>query len=318
MLPVYGGSPSVWTICLLFFQLLLWIAYGYSWTISRIKSPYLWRLTHLIVFTISFSAIPLMLAQIVAGDYPEFSILITLIKQLSLPLLVIASSAPLIQLAYSQTSLNGAKDPYFLYAASNSGSLLALLLYPFVIERFIGLHTQFWCWSVGYVAYFVCLSFCFFTIPFRSSTLVANQQADNLSWRLIANWLVLSFIPCSLMLGVTFYVTSDVAATPLLWVIPLALYLLSFVFTFQSKPWISTFFHRRYLLLVIFFPLLIILSGPNFLKAWQLILFHFAAFFALAIYCHGRIYASRPPAYHLTLFYVTAHPSLKSVSPFKA
>lgn len=304
ILPIYGGSPGVWTVCMLFFQLLLWLSYGYGWLMSRIKDQYVWRLLHIIIFIVSFSAIPLMMNQLTPGITPELAILTTLIKQLSLPLLIIASSAPLIQYAYSQTTLSRANDPYFLYAASNVGSLLGLLLYPFFIERFSNLNTQFWSWSAGYVFYFICLSFCFFAFSLKTNAQITkNKQTENIPWKTIAQWLMLSFIPCSLMLGVTLYVTSDIAATPMLWIIPLALYLLSFVFTFQSKSWIKLSFLNKYLLLITFFPLVIIFGGPNFFKTWQLIIFHFFAFFALALYCHGRLYQSRPSTNHLTLFY---------------
>lgn len=303
ILPVYGGSPGVWTICMLYFQLLLWLSYGYSWLLSKIKQAYIWRLVHTIFFIISFSAIPLTMTHLSPGLNPEFAILGDLLKHLSLPLLIIASSAPLIQYAYSQTTLKHATDPYFLYAASNAGSFLALLLYPLLIERFSTLDIQFWIWNVGYVLYFICLSLCLFAIPQSVNTQVQPSQLKAIPLKKVAYWLMLSFIPCSLMLGVTLYVTSDIAATPLLWIIPLALYLLSFIITFQSKPWVKPRSLGRYLLLIIFFPLLIIFGGPDFFKTWQLIIFHFFAYFALALYCHGRLYQSRPPVRHLTLFY---------------
>jgi len=181
ILPIYGGSPGVWTICMLFFQLLLWLAYGYSWLITRIRNGYIWRIIHVIVFIVSFSAIPLLMTHLHPGDNPELAILITLVRHLFLPLLIIASSAPLIQYAYSQTSLKQASDPYFLYGASNFGSLLALLFYPFIIERFSSLTTQFWGWNIGYLCYFICISFCFFAVPYQSNQQLAKNNTDDIS-----------------------------------------------------------------------------------------------------------------------------------------
>jgi hypothetical protein len=303
LLPVYGGSPGVWTICVLFFQLTLWLAYGYSWLISRIKRPFLWRGLHLVLIAVSFSAIPVLMEYLSPNQNPEQAILLSLIKQLLLPLLIIASSAPLIQYAYSQTSLKQASDPYFLYIASNSGSILALLLYPWIIERYSYLGTQFIGWNVGYILYFVLLSICLFAFPKQQTTKIATNPNSAIAWKKPLYWVVLSFIPCSLMLGVTFYVSSEIAVTPLLWSIPLALYLLSFILTFHSKSWVKHVNLHRYLILAAFFPLIVILGGPIIFKGWQLILFHYLSFFTIAIYCHNLLYQNRPPTHQLTLFY---------------
>lgn len=156
LLPAYGGTPAVWTVCMFFFQSLLLFAYGYAWLLSQFTAIW-WRLSHTLLIILSVLSLPLLLMISSEQGEPEFTILHNLIYQLGLPLLVIAASAPLLQFAYSQTKDKKASDPYFLYVASNVGSLLALLAYPWLIEHYIGLRKQFYYWNIGYCIYIVFL-----------------------------------------------------------------------------------------------------------------------------------------------------------------
>ncbi|KTD13407.1 spermidine synthase [Legionella jamestowniensis] len=302
LLPVYGGTPAVWTVCMLFFQSLLLVAYGYAWLLSRFVTVWEWRLAHILLVLISLFSLPFMLTILPEKGTPEFIILRHLIYQLGLPLLVIAASAPLLQFAYSQTQGKKANDPYFLYVASNIGSLLALLTYPWVIERFIGLKTQFYLWTIGYIVYLIALGGIFFGISYQP-LLKQNIKTLSLPWRLKFQWIGYSFVPCSLLLGVTFYITTDIAATPIFWVLPLALYLLSFIITFAEKPLISFSWVERNALFFFIFPVVGFILG-NVLPAWQFIFFHLLNFFVFALLCHGRLIQSRPPASQLTSFYL--------------
>lgn len=302
MLPVYGGTPAVWTVCMLFFQSLLLCAYGYAWLLSRFANPWLWRLLHILLILLSLTVFPLEFVPSFSGGSPDLSLLKLLVSQLGLPLFVVGASAPLLQFAYSQTQAKQANDPYFLYAASNVGSLLALMSYPWVIERYIGLSKQFHYWNLAFVLYLVLLGLVLFAIPYRQG-LKTKLESYHLSWVTMLRWVGYSFIPCSLMLGVTFYISTDIAATPLFWVLPLAIYLLSFVITFAKKPIISHEWVKRNILFFIIFPLLGFIIGANFLSAWQLIIFHLASFFMLALLCHGELVQIRPPASRLTSFY---------------
>ena len=144
LLPVYGGTPAVWTVCMLFFQLLLLLAYSYAWVLSRFSK---WRVVHLCVCLLSLCVMPMSFVPQASEGTPEIQILLGLLLQLGLPLLVVGASAPLLQFAYSQTSGKRAADPYFLYVASNTGSLLALLSYPWLVERFSGVTQQFYGWN---------------------------------------------------------------------------------------------------------------------------------------------------------------------------
>lgn len=302
LLPVYGGTPAVWTVCMLFFQVVLLFAYGYAAMLGFFNKPMVWRLTHSALILLSFIALPVLFRPLIINAPPEWSILSNLLTQLGLPLLVIGASAPLLQFAYSQTKEKGAADPYFLYAASNLGSLLSLLLYPWVIERFIGLKNQFYLWSIGYVIYVVLLFLVFYTYRYQPLE-KQNATAAAWPWQKMWYWIFLSFVPCSLMLGVTLYITTDIAATPLFWVLPLAIYLLTFVLVFTNKPLISFPWIARNSIFFLIFPIIGFILNTGQIKIWQSILFHLLNFFILTLLCHRQLFLSRPKPQLLTLFY---------------
>lgn len=302
LLPVYGGTPTVWTVCMLFFQIILLLAYGYVWLLSQFRKPLVWRSVHCVLVALSLLAVPLLFHPLALEGAPEWSILCTLLLQLGLPLVVVGASAPLLQFAYSQTKGKQAADPYFLYAASNAGSLLALLFYPWVFERFIGLTQQFHWWSIGYGAYLALLFILLWGTRYQAPAVQAAVKTS-WPWREMVYWIFLGFVPCSLMMGVTLYITTDIAATPLFWVLPLALYLLTFVLAFQKKPFISPAWIKRNTLFFILFTVIGFILGMNKVRAWEIILFNLASFFMVAMLCHGELFARRPQPQLLTLFY---------------
>ena len=302
LLPVYGGTPAVWTVCMLFFQISLLIAYAYAWVLSRFPGSYIWRCTHLIICLLSLCVLPLSFVPMPGLGAPEGLILKNLLLQLGLPLLVVCASAPLLQFAYSQTSGKRATDPYFLYVASNSGSLLALLSYPWLVERYSGVILQFHAWNIIYLVYLSLIFWILFAVSYKPVVRTALTAVHiECSKKII--WVFLSFVPCSLMLGVTFYISTDIAATPLFWVLPLALYLLSFVVTFATRPIISHAFVVRYTLVVLAFPILGFIIGANQIQAAPLIIANLSGFFMLALLCQGELVRSRPSVEKLTTFY---------------
>lgn len=302
LLPFYGGTPAVWIVCMLFFQCVLLASYAYVWLLSQSKRVILWRNIHALLILISLITLPLILRPTSTEGAPEWNILLTLLIELGLPLLVIGASAPLLQFAYSQTTAKDARDPYFLYAASNVGSLLALVLYPCCLERYIGLTQQFYFWNIGYGIYLLLLAPVLFLNRFQPLA-VSTIQEGQITWRDIATWIFLSFIPCSMMLGVTLFITADVAATPLFWVLPLALYLITFIITFNKKPLISHGWVIRNSLFFLIFTLLCFILGVSQIKAWQLVLFNLLSFFVLGLLCHGELYLKRPSTNYLPVFY---------------
>ena len=302
LLPIYGGTPAVWTVCMLFFQTVLLLAYGYAWVLSKVKGVCSWRVIHLSVCALSILALPLMFVPVSSAGVPEILILKTLLFQLGLPLLVVAASAPLLQFAYSQTAVKRAADPYFLYVASNSGSLLALLTYPWLVERYTGINQQFYGWSLTYLFYLAFLLYLLLAVRYEPVAPFEIKPVK-ITLKQSALWVFLSFIPCSLMLGVTFYISTDIAATPLFWVLPLALYLLSFVVTFARKPIISHAWVVRNTLFILVFPILGFILDANQLQVVQLIIANLAGFFMMALLCHGELVRTRPVAHQLTTFY---------------
>ena len=302
LLPFYGGTPAVWTVCMLFFQLLLLVAYAYAWILSQFKASYHWRLIHFIICFFSLSALPLNYLPVSGLGAPEWLILKDLFLQLGLPLLVVGSSAPLLQYAYSQTSGRQAADPYFLYVASNVGSLIALLSYPWFVERYWGVEQQLHLWNVVYLVYLAMLFYLLFSVHFKSK-IHAEVENIKIAYSRYAIWIFLSFVPCSLMMGVTFYISTDIAATPLFWVVPLALYLLSFVVTFARHPVISHAWVVRNVLLVMVFPMLGFICDTYQNTLIFLIFIHLFCFFMFALLCHGELINLRPKTQKLTAFY---------------
>lgn len=302
LLPIFGGTPAVWTVCMLFFQIALLVSYGYVWLLSSFKKPVVWRSIHLLFVGLSLLTLPILFHPTISDASPEWDILVNLVRQLGPPLFIIAASAPLLQFAYSQTNKKGAQDPYFLYIASNLGSLLSLLSYPWFIERYLGLSFQFRWWSTGYMVYLGLLLLVLLTNTYQPIEEV-QEQVEAVPWRTRLVWIFLSFIPCSLMLGVTLYITTDVAPTPLFWVLPLALYLLTFVLTFTTKSVISHGWIVRNCLFFLIFTVIGFSLGVSQMRAWQIVLFNLLSFYTLALLCHGELFLRRPKAQHLTLFY---------------
>ena len=302
LLPIYGGTPAVWTVCMLFFQLLLLIAYAYAWGLSKLRTPRHWQCVHFIVCLLSLCVLPLSYVPVSGLGVPEWLILKDLLWQLGLPLLVVGSSAPLLQYAYSQTTCKQAADPYFLYVASNAGSLLALLSYPWLIERYWGIFQQFNGWNIVYLLYLAALCYLLFGVRYHSF-IQQGIRPVKIAYSRYALWVFLSFVPCSLMLGVTFYISTDVAATPLFWVLPLSLYLLSFIVTFAKKPIISHAWVVRNVLVFMVFPILGFVCGPYQIHVMSLMIGHLLGFFMLALLCHGELVRMRPEPQKLTAFY---------------
>ncbi|CDZ78525.1 spermidine synthase [Legionella massiliensis] len=303
ILPIYGGSPAVWTLSVLFFQFSLLVSYGYAWFLSRFADKsWRWRLGHCLLILLSLSAFPLTLAPTLAAGAPDLALLKLLLGQLGLPLLVVGASSPLLQFAYSQVQTRQKEDPYFLFVSSNVGSLLALISYPWIIEHYIGLSQQLHYWNYAFIGYLLLIALVLIALPYRNQAMIKTERAP-LHWQSVLRWIAYSFIPCSLMLGLTFYISTDIAATPLFWVLPLAVYLLTFIITFARKPVISHHWVRKYSLFFIAAPMISFIFGAQVLQVWQIMTLHLASFFVLALLCHGELVRIRPPVNQLTIFY---------------
>ena len=314
LLPLLGGTPAVWNTCMVFFQAVLLGGYAYALLVSR------WPLrrqliAQLALLCVAFISLPIGLSarwinSVPASGDPSWWLLACLAATVGLPFFIISSNSPLLQKWFSRTTAEAARDPYFLYAASNAGSLLSLLAYPVLLEPFFTLRTQSRIWTIAYGA-MVLLIGVHALLLFRSSNpgetvapevLVKDEPKLTLSRRL--RWLLLAFAPSSLMLGVTSYITTDIASVPLLWIIPLALYLLTMVFAFARRQVVSSRLADLVVPGATVVLLMLYLADSSGRGSRMLMVLHLAYFFFAALMCHSRLAADRPGPTHLAQFYV--------------
>ncbi|HMF13794.1 MAG TPA: hypothetical protein VKE94_15855, partial [Gemmataceae bacterium] len=263
VLPSLGGTPQVWNTCMVFFQAALLGGYLYSHEISKrfgLRKQVLFQFALLLLPLIPLAWLKLDVDAIAKGWLPPPTesnpikwLLLVLALVAGLPFFVVATSAPLLQKWYADTGATGAKDPYFLYGASNLGSMLALVAYPTLIQPTLNLPQQARYWAMGYALLLTLTVVCGLCARFFSrsrkqgsglewlreaqqATLAADDDSDRVPLLRRVRWIALAFVPSSLMLGVTTYVTTDVAPVPLLWIIPLTLYLFTFILVFTRLP----------------------------------------------------------------------------------
>ena len=308
MLPRLGGTPMVWNTCVVFFQAALLVGYFGAHLATRPGLPrsVAWLYPALIAGAMIF--LPLSFPRVPTGDdQPAVWLLGELGRVAAMPTIALSMSAPALQAWFSTTQLQGAEDPYFLYAASNAGSLLALLAYPTIIEPSLGLHQQARVWAAGFVILAGLVGTCaVVTRRYRQHP----SGADDISLPAViapaqrVRWITLAFIPSSLMLGVTTYISTDIAAVPLIWVVPLALYLATFVIAFgqRARREAASAAERRVPLLAT--SVAVFIASNAVLPIQFDVPLHLAMFTAVALMCHGRLAAARPSAKHLTEFYL--------------
>ena len=311
LLPLLGGGAVVWTTAVAFFQVALVAGYLYAHVAARKLGTR--RNVWLHVALLAAVAWLFPLRAPTAWTAPQAHQALWLFARLSAtigPLFVLlAATAPLLQSWLASSGHRSARDPYFLYAASNAGSLLALSAYPIAVEPFVGLARQRHLWSAGLALAVACLAACAVATRLRGGRAEGGEQAapppgdgaGAVGWRTRARWLALAAVPSSLLLSVTTYVTTDLVGVPLLWVIPLALYLVTFILAFSARQGLPA---RRMLWLQ---PLLLVpLAAEMFVTtvggALVLLPIHLTVFFVTALCCHQTLAASRPRADRSTEF----------------
>ena len=308
-LPQLGGTPNVWNICLFFFQSTLLLSYTYAHALVRRLSPKGQIGLHSAVLAAVSLTLPLKFVSeaMPSSELPAFWLLGRLAVTVGPPFFAIAATAPLLQRWFSQIGHKDSGDPYFLYAASNFGSLLTLIAYPLVIEPNLSLNEQSQLWSEGFVvlvlglglaavAYWAPSTVSSVEVELSAPTRNRNRGRERLGW------VALAFMPSSLLLGVTAHITTDIAATPLFWVVPLALYLLTFVLTFARQPPLSHTAMVR-LLPIVLIPALLFVHPLVAMPALLMLPLNLACFFAIAMVCHGQLAQQRPETDRLTEFY---------------
>lgn len=352
VLPLLGGTPSVWNTCLLFFQGALLVGYLYAHITSRWLTVTRQAALHLVLLVLAALTLPIAVAHqtppTTGTGAAIWWLLVLLATTLGAPFVLLAAGAPMFQRWFAGTRHPLAGNPYFLYVASNVGSFAALLAYPTLIEPWLRLSEQSVQWARGYAALLVLVVAAGAAAwrwreggnddtrnavvttegagdgsvavgggpppPDPSSTPSAHPRArtdDDLppsptlvptnAWRL--RWVLLSFAPSSLLLGVTTFLSTDIASVPFLWVVPLALYLLTFVFVFARRPLLS----RRIMLalhVVLTIVLLLSLGAETARRPAAIATFHLLAFFVTAMVCHRELADARPRAEFLTEFYL--------------
>jgi hypothetical protein len=313
VLPVLGGTPAVWNTCMVFFQAALLAGYLYAHAGPRWLGARNHAILHVVLLFAALAGLPVAIGAFGAPPVettPIFWLLRLLAATVGLPVMLLGATSPLLQRWLAHSNHRDAADPYYLYAAGNVGSILALLGYPLLVERTLSLNTQTRYWAVGYAALGALMLLSFFAqsrwsmreapeMPLRAvGADTARVDARQRFW-----WVLLAFVPSSLMLGVTTFLTTNIAAAPLLWVLPLAIYLLTFVLVFAAKPPISHAAMVRFLPLAVL-PLAGLMVFDSRLPAAVLVTAHLVVFFMAAMVCHGELARSRPSTTHLTDFYL--------------
>lgn len=306
ILPWFGGSAAVWTICMLFFQVLLLLGYAYAHFLMRLRSANLASGLHIALLLASLIFLPLAAnsgLRPTGHEDPILRILMLLGASIGLPYFVLSSTGPLVQAWFAREQRDAV--PYRLFALSNFGSLLALLAYPVLVEPNLSVKLQSWCWSVLFVFFVLSCA----TMAWRARTLSAPHLEQSAippaaSVRMHLLWIALAACPSIMMLAVTSYLTENVAPVPLLWIAPLALYLISFILCFEGKAW-----YRR----ILFLPLLVVALAvlayvPIYvvgrLSVFMTMLVELPPFFIICMVCHGELAALRPHASRLTGYYL--------------
>jgi len=307
VLPKLGGAPAVWSVAMVFFQTTLLAGYAYAHVLSRTLRSRRVAMLHLLLVGITAMTLPIAVAPGWLAPPPDGTALWLFglfAISIGLPFFTLSASAPLLQSWFAASGHRQAGNPYVLYAASNLGSFAALFAYPVVIEPILTLKAQTAAWSFGFALFAVLLAVASLFTP---AAPVAAQAAPQGEVRASAiermRWIALAAVPSGLVIAVTAYLTTDIAAAPFLWVLPLAIYLLTFVAAFRERPWIA---HANVVRFVPFAvaPLAVSLIGGDKVFWLTMIALNLVAFALLTLMCHGELYGRRPSPLRLTEFYL--------------
>jgi hypothetical protein len=305
ILPLAGGTPAVWNTCVFFFQGVLLLGYAYGYFVTMWLKHSQQTLAHLILLATGIVASTLLFVTVAApmpgqANYAWW-VLQYLTRTVGWVVVLLSANGIILQRWFATTT----NDPYYLYSASNAGSFVALLAYPFLLEPYLNLAQQKRIWAALFAIFVMAVCACAWATRRNNAQATAVEEIADfaLTWHRKLRWLFFAFVPSSLMLGATTYITTDIAPTPLFWIIPLSLYLLAFTLAFARKQWISTF------ALAHFLPgaailLTLIYAAKATEPAWLLVLVHLLFFALAALLCHQLLAEDRPSVEHLPEFYV--------------
>ena len=312
ILPGYGGSPAVWITSMLFFQAVLLAGYAYAHASTRVMGVRTQAAVHVLLVLAALILLPIVVPHGFSpsgGAHPSLAILGLLALMIGLPFFILSAGAPLLQMWFASTDHPDAHDPYFLYRSSNLGSILALLAYPVLVEPTLRLADQSRVWAYAYGALIALMAASAVAMwrsrarPRPAPPAAADVPGAEPTNALRLRWVALAFVPSSLLLGVTTYLTTNLAPMPLLWVIPLTIYLATFIAAFARKPAFSSARLGRILPLVAA-PLAVALVLESHDPVLLLGALHLFLFVVAALMCHTEIAESRPDARHLTELYL--------------
>ena len=314
ILPWFGGSPSVWTTCMLFFQVVLVGGYAYAHILSSRVGPRRQALIHTALLVLGLAMLPILPDaswKPSGSEDPTLRILLLLTLSIGLPYFLLSSTGPLVQRWF--TAASGGKSPYRLYALSNIGSVAALVSFPFLFEPVLTATALDWTWSTLFAVFaLLCIATAWHTLARAPKESRAKRAAPSgpLPRRQLAAWLSLAALPSVMLLATTNVLCQDVASVPFLWVAPLTVYLLTFILCFDSDRW----YRRR-----LFAPLLAVTAiaavGVAYMVESNVLSFvtglpgmtavYLALLFLAGMVCHGELAASRPEPARLTAFYLS-------------
>jgi len=316
LLPLLGGTPAVWNTCLVFFQAALLAGYLYAHAALRFLGRRIQVLAHMAVLLLPLLIAGMLPPHIPAGWEPPAAtnpvgwVLLLLLVVIGLPFFALSATTSMMQRWFADSGRPDASDPYFLYAASNAGSLLGLLAFPLLLEPLLRLSQQSRLWSAGYAVFVAMTALCAGMAwkwgTNHPATEIEKSAAAGkvpVAWSTRWRWIALAFIPSSLMLGVTTAMTADVPAIPLFWVLPLAVYLISFVLVFAKKPPISHQWMVKRLPFLILCGICPTISQGTF-SLPILLIAYLTVLFGTALVFHGELARSRPEVGSLTEFYL--------------
>jgi hypothetical protein len=310
VLPLLGGAAAVWTTCLVFFQAVLLCGYAYAHGATTLLGPKRHAAVHVGVVLLPLLFLPVGLGTGTPPptDNPAGWLLLTLLTSIGLPFFALSTSAAVLQKWYSVTDDEGASDPYFLYAASNLGSFAALIAYPLFVERTLRLQQQAQLWTVGYSLLALLTIACAVSVWRRGAvvpaalTAAAANVAESVGARRRLRWIALACVPSSLLLAVTSYMSTDVASVPLLWMVPLCVYLGTFIVAFSPGASRARALASRFMPLAVIVLALLLIAQMN--RPVSLVIpLHLLVFGIIALACHGELADDRPSPARLTEFY---------------
>jgi hypothetical protein len=306
VLPQLGGSPGVWSVAMVFFQTLLLLGYLYAHLSSKYLSLRAGVVVHVALLLITTLALPIAIASGWGRPPTENQIpwlLGVFAASVGLPFFAIAGNGPLLQSWFARTGHKDRANPYFLYAASNLGSFAALLLYPLVFETLLKLSQQSAAWSTGFGLLGILISAAGWQVlrGGEGKALPRMVAGPEPGWAEIGKWIWLALVPSGLLIAVTSYISTDVASAPFLWIIPLSLFLLTFVLIFRDRPLVPPRWIEIALPILVALLVLTKIFDPDVFIA---IAINLGFFFAATMFCHQQLYERRPDAAHLTQFYL--------------